>query len=136
MEVSLRRAKEKGEFDGEEGWRKKLQSLLPASGITSKLKTTGEDVTLSRWMVVAFLFITMAYCEQFCSYQDALFANSKGRLELSCENCGALWLGDVKPGLWVNFVSRMGALYNLIAREEEIFTEEWKRKVVDDASGV
>lgn len=135
-EVSLRRAKEKGEFDGEEGWRKKLQSLLPASGITSKLKTTGEEVTLSRRMVAAFLCITMAdYCEQFFSYQDDLFENSNGRLELSGENWGALWPGEVKPGLWVNFVSRMGALYNLIAREEEIFMEERKRKVVDDEVG-
>lgn len=40
-----------------------------------------------------------------------------------------LWPGKIKPGLWMNSVSRMGALYTLIVREEKLFQrEEGKRK--------
>ncbi|KAF9597139.1 hypothetical protein IFM89_015968 [Coptis chinensis] len=47
--------------------------------------------------------------------------------DFSGNNYFALWPGDGKPGLWMNSISRMGALYALIAREEEIFIEERKR---------
>ncbi|PON87739.1 Tetratricopeptide-like helical domain containing protein [Trema orientale] len=35
--------------------------------------------------------------------------------------------GDGKPGLWMSSISRMGALYSLLVREEAIFGEERKR---------
>ncbi|KOM35934.1 hypothetical protein LR48_Vigan02g208400, partial [Vigna angularis] len=57
------------------------------------------------------------------------FDNRNGRLEFSRNNLGALWPGDGKTGLWLNSISRMGAVYNLIAREEEILIEEKRRKV-------
>lgn len=127
-EISVSNAKEKGLFNGEEGWRKKLQSILPADGIKLKHIKTGDDVSVSRRVVAIFLMMTMAdFSDQLFGFQDALFDNSDGRLEFSGNNYGALWPGDGKPGLWMNSVSRMGAVYSLIAREEEIFIEERKR---------
>ncbi|TKY69036.1 hypothetical protein E2542_SST05300 [Spatholobus suberectus] len=128
-ETSLRNAREKGLFDGEEGWRKKLQGLVPAEGVRVKHIRTGEGVLVSRRIVAIFLMMTMAdFCDQLFGYQDALFDNVNGRFEFSGNNFGALWPGDGKPGLWLNLTSRMGAVYTLIAREEEIFIEEKKRK--------
>ncbi|CAJ1933024.1 unnamed protein product [Sphenostylis stenocarpa] len=130
-EISLRNAKEKGLFDGEEGWRKKLQGLVPADGVEVKHIRTGEGVHVSRRVVAVFVMMTMAdFCDQLFGFQDVLFDNANGRLEFSGNNSGALWPGDGKPGLWLNAISRMGAVYSLIAREEEIFIEEKKRKGV------
>lgn len=127
-EVSLRNAKEKGLFNEEEGWRKKLQSLLPADGITVKHIKTGEDVLVSRRVVAIFLMMTMAdFSDQLFGFQDVLFDNSDGRLGFTGNNYAALWPGDGKPGLWMNSISRMGALYSLIVREEEILKEAKKR---------
>ncbi|XP_014497823.1 uncharacterized protein LOC106759255 [Vigna radiata var. radiata] len=128
-EISLRNAKEKGVFDGEEGWRKKLQGLVPAEGVEVKHIRTGEGVHVSRRIVAVFVMMTMAdFCDQLFGFQDVLFDNRNGRLEFSGNNLGALWPGDGKPGLWLNSISRMGAVYNLIAREEEILIEEKRRK--------
>ncbi|XP_028791344.1 LOW QUALITY PROTEIN: uncharacterized protein LOC114747219 [Neltuma alba] len=128
-ELSIRSAKEKGLFNGEEVWRKKLQSLLPADGIKVKHIRTGQDVHVSRRIVAIFLLMTIAdFSDQLFGFQDTLFDNSDGRLEFSGNNFQTLWPGDGKPGLWLNSISRMAALYSLIAREEEIFLEEKKRK--------
>ncbi|GLT54326.1 hypothetical protein SLA2020_275320 [Shorea laevis] len=130
-EISLRNAKENGLFSEEEGWRKKLQSLLPAHGITVKHIKTGEDVPVSRRVVAIFLMMTMAdFSDQLFGFQDALFDNSDGRLSFSGNNYVALWPGDGKPGLWMNSISRMGAIYSLIVREEEIL-KEGKRRAGD-----
>ncbi|KAG2665276.1 hypothetical protein I3760_15G000800 [Carya illinoinensis] len=130
--ISMRNAKEKGLFDEDEGWRKKLQALLPADGITVKHIKTGEDVLLSRRVVAVFLLMTMAdFGDQIFGFQDSLFDNFDGRLNFSGNNYLALWPGNGKPGLWLNSVSRMGAIYNLIVREEEILKE--KRKKDGDA---
>ncbi|XP_010067028.2 uncharacterized protein LOC104454024 [Eucalyptus grandis] len=126
-EVSLQNAKKKGEFKGDEAWRKKIQSLLPAEGIMMKHRKTGEDVLVSRRVVAILLMMTMAdFSDQFFGFQDTLFENSDGRLELTGNNIWALWPGDGKPGLWMNSLSRMAAVYMLIAREEEIFVLEKK----------
>ncbi|XP_030544471.1 uncharacterized protein LOC115750972 [Rhodamnia argentea] len=127
-ETSLRNAKEKGVFRGDEAWRQKVQSLLPAEGIRVKHVDTGEDVLVSRRVGAVFLMMTMAdFSDQFFGFQDMLLENSDGRLEFTGNNFWALWPGDGKPGLWMNSVSRMGAIYMLVVREEEIFTLE-KRK--------
>ncbi|XP_027360151.1 uncharacterized protein LOC113868608 [Abrus precatorius] len=127
-QISLANAKEKGLFNGEEPWRKKLQALLPAEGIQVKHIRTGEEVHVSRRIVGIFLMMTMAdFCDQLFGFQDMLFDNVNGRLEFSGNSFGALWPGDGKPGLWLSSISRMGALYSLIVREEEIFIEEKKR---------
>ncbi|XP_058097805.1 uncharacterized protein LOC131242878 [Magnolia sinica] len=128
-EASLCKAKEHGVFSPDEGWRVKLCSVLPAEGISVKHIKTGEDVHVSRRVVAIFLLMTMAdFSDQLFGFQDRLFENSNGRLEFSGNDVGStLWPGDGKPGLWVNSISRMGALYALIVREEEILMEERKR---------
>lgn len=124
-EVSLSNAKEKDMFDMGERWRKKLQDLVPAEGVKVKHIRTGEEVRVSRRVVAVFLMMTMAdFCDQLFGFQDELFDNANGRLEFSGNNFGALWPGDGKPGLWLSSISRMGAVYSLIAREEEIFIQE------------
>lgn len=128
-EMSLRSAKEKGVFRGDEVWRKKVQSLLPAEGIRVKHIKTGEDVLVSRRVIAIFLMMTMAdFSDQLFGFQDMLFENSDGRLEFTGNNYWALWPGNVKPGLWMNSISRMGAVYMLVVREEEIFMLERSSK--------
>lgn len=132
-EISVRNALEKGVFDDEELWRKKIQSLLPADGIIVKHIKTGENLIVSRRVVATFLMMTMAdFSDQLFGWQDVLFENSNALLEYSGNNYSALWPGDGKPGLWVTSISRMGALYTLIVREEEIFMEERKRNTNND----
>ncbi|KAH0855059.1 hypothetical protein HID58_020539 [Brassica napus] len=127
-EVSLRNAKEKGVFDGEEVWRKKLNGLVPENGVVVKHIKTGEEILVSRRVVGVFLLITMAdFSDQFFGFQDELFCNNDGRLEFRGNNVTALWPGNGKPGLWMNSSSRMGAIYSLIVREEEILMEQRKR---------
>ncbi|KAL2545790.1 hypothetical protein Fot_15023 [Forsythia ovata] len=132
-EISLDNAKEKNLFNEEEPWRLKLQSLVPSQGTFVKHIKTGEDVLLSRRVFAVFLMMTMAdFSDQLFSFQDCLFDNSNGRLEFLGNNFKALWPGDGKPGLWMNSISRMGAIYSLIVREEEIFIAERKRKNDND----
>ncbi|OAY53418.1 uncharacterized protein LOC110613822 [Manihot esculenta] len=127
-EISLKNAKDKGLFNRDESWRKQLNSILPAGGINVKHIKTGEDVLVTRRVVAIFLMMTMAdFSDQLFGFQDVLFNNLDGRLQFSGNNFAALWPGDGKPGLWMNSISRMGALYTLIQREEEIFIQERKR---------
>ncbi|KAJ0963952.1 hypothetical protein J5N97_029074 [Dioscorea zingiberensis] len=132
-DASLHAAKSNSIFDPTEPWRLKLQSILPSHGLTVKHIKTGEDVPLSRRVVASFLLMTIAdFSDQLFSFQDELFLNDNGRLDFSGNNFTALWPGDGKPGLWMNSASRMAALYNLIVREEEIFTEERKKQDGED----
>ncbi|KAL8267194.1 hypothetical protein R6Q59_004538 [Mikania micrantha] len=105
-------------------WRKKIQSILPADGIVMKHIKTGEDVHLSRRVVATFLLMTIAdFSDQLFSFQDVLFDNSDGMLKFSGNDfTTALWPGDGKPGLWMNSISRMGAIYTLIVREEQLYS--------------
>ncbi|GJM87432.1 hypothetical protein PR202_ga03385 [Eleusine coracana subsp. coracana] len=109
-------------FNNEEPWRRKIQRLLPPNGITVKHIRTGEDVSLSRRVAATFLLMTMAdFSDQLFDWQDRLFDNTNGRLEFRGNKWTSLWPGTGKPGLWVSSISRMGALYNLIVREEQIY---------------
>lgn len=119
-EESVRDAR-RGVFDDAQPWRRKIQRLLPADGITVKHIRTGEDVSLSRRIAATFLLMTIAdFSDQLFDWQDRLFDNSNGRLEFSGNTWTSLWPGTGKPGLWVTSSSRMAALYTLIVREEEI----------------
>ncbi|TYH33585.1 hypothetical protein ES332_D13G069500v1 [Gossypium tomentosum] len=127
-EVSLKNAKEKGVFNEDEAWRNKIRGLVPENGHTVKHIKTGEDVLVSRRVLAIFLMMTMAdFSDQLYGFQDVLFENFDGRLEFVGNNNVALWPGNGKPGLWLNSISRMGAIYSLILREEEIFVEQRKR---------
>lgn len=111
--------------EANDNWRKKVQSLVPAEGIRVKHIKTGEDVLVSRRIVATFVLMTMAdFSDQLFGFQDALFENRDGRLEFSGNEYGALWPGDGKPGLWMNSISRMAALYTLLVREEDMFIRE------------
>ncbi|KAL8519785.1 hypothetical protein ACS0TY_010646 [Phlomoides rotata] len=122
-EISVNKFRGGEEVGEDESWRVKIRSLCPPEGINVKHIKTGEDVLVSRRLVATFLLMTMAdFSDQLFSFQDALFENSDGRLEFSGNNTlTTLWPGDGKPGLWMNSVSRMGAIYSLIMREEEIY---------------
>lgn len=112
-------------FDSEEEWRRKINSVLPVDGVVAKNIKTGEDVKLSRRVVGSFLLMTMAdFSDQLFGWQDELFENGNGLLEYAGNNPTAVWPGNGKPGLWLNSISRMGAVYNLIAREEKIYMLE------------
>lgn len=127
-DASIRELRERGASDPEEPWRRKSREVIPPEGVTVRHIKTGEPVAVSRRMVAVFLLMTMAdFSDQLFSFQDALFGNADGRLEFSGNNPTAVWPGDGKPGLWVSSISRMGAIYALIAREEEIYREERRR---------
>ncbi|EOX99028.1 Uncharacterized protein TCM_007656 [Theobroma cacao] len=127
-EIALNNAKEEGLLDRDEVWRKKLRLPLPEDGIVVKNIKTGENVTITRRVMAVFLLMSMAdYSDQFFSYQDLLFDNFDGRFRFLGNNYAALWPGDGKPGLWMNSISKMGAVYILILRDEGIILEERKR---------
>ncbi|CAL4967768.1 unnamed protein product [Urochloa decumbens] len=109
----------------EAGWRVKLRSVLPLEGMVARHIRTGEPVALSRRVVAAFLLMTVAdFSDQYTDYQDELFGNEDGRLEFTGDNWGALWPGTGKPGLWVSAMSRIAALYHLIARDDHLLIRE------------
>jgi hypothetical protein len=112
-----------GDGDAEpSSWRRKIQRLLPAAGVTVRHIRTGEDVALSRRVAASFLLMTMAdFSDQLFDWQDRLFDNADGLLEFRGNTWTSLWPGTGKPGLWVTSSSRMAALYTLILREEEIY---------------
>ncbi|KAK8945732.1 hypothetical protein KSP40_PGU019026 [Platanthera guangdongensis] len=47
-------------------------------------------------------------------------------MDFSGNTFTALWPGDGRPGLWMNSLSRMGALHTLILREEELYIQAQK----------
>ncbi|KAL9229979.1 hypothetical protein vseg_005383 [Gypsophila vaccaria] len=126
-EMSLRNVTDKGLSSKDEIWRVKINSLVPEDGILVKHIKTGEDVRVSRRVVAVFLLMTIAdFSDQLFSFQDVLFENSDGRLEFKGNDIVALWPGDGKPGLWTSSLSKMGAVYMLMVREERIMMEERK----------
>ncbi|KAL9992705.1 putative tetratricopeptide-like helical domain superfamily [Helianthus debilis subsp. tardiflorus] len=140
-ENSLKKAlinAEKGVFMAEdEEWRRKIQSVLPAEGVVMKHIKTGEDVHLSRRVVATFLLMTIAdFSDQLFSFQDVLFDNSDGMLKFAGNDWPtALWPGDGKPGLWMNSISRMGAIYTLIVREEQLYSIEQSQSQSTNSNG-
>ncbi|KAF5754256.1 putative tetratricopeptide-like helical domain superfamily [Helianthus annuus] len=129
---------EKGVFVVEdEEWRRKIQSVLPADGVVMKHIKTGEDVHLSRRVVATFLLMTIAdFSDQLFSFQDVLFDNSDGMLKFAGNDWPTgLWPGDGKPGLWMNSISRMGAIYTLIVREEQLYSIEQSQSQSTNSNG-
>ncbi|XP_062220829.1 uncharacterized protein LOC133920159 [Phragmites australis] len=121
LDAAKRPAKAMAASVDAEPWRRKLRSLVPPEGVVVKHIRTGEPVALSRRVVAVFILMTVAdFSDQYTDYQDKLFENEDGRLEFRGDNWGALWPGTGKPGLWVSAMSRLAALYNLIARDEQL----------------
>ncbi|KAE8698504.1 putative leucine-rich repeat receptor-like protein kinase [Hibiscus syriacus] len=128
-ETSPKNATENGIFDRNEPWRKKLRVLLTEDGIVVENIKSGEDVLITRKVMGVFLLMSMAdYSDQFFGYQDLLFDNFDGKFKFLGDNYATLWPGDGKPGLWMNSISKIGAVYTLILiRDEAIIIEEKKR---------
>ncbi|CAI0444977.1 unnamed protein product [Linum tenue] len=130
-QLSLRNARERIVVDGggeSEAWREKLNSIVPEGGVTVENIKTGEEFTLPRRIVALLLLFTLAdFADELFSFQDELYENLDGRLDFSGNSATPLWPGAGKPGLWVNLISRIAAIYNLLVREEEIFMEERRR---------
>ncbi|GAB2233574.1 hypothetical protein Droror1_Dr00002800 [Drosera rotundifolia] len=132
-ERSVREMEVNGRSEREEKWRVKIREILPEEGIVVDHIKTGEKVPVSRRVMAVFLMMTMAdFSDQLFGFQDQLFNNDDGRLEFTGNNFTALWPGNGKPGLWMNSISRMGAIYTLIIREEALFISERKRASGDD----
>ncbi|KAL8160134.1 hypothetical protein V2J09_001671 [Rumex salicifolius] len=116
----LRESAAANEGRSEGRWREKVRSLVPADGVVVKHIKSGEDVRVSRRVVALFLMMTMAdFSDQLFGFQDEVFDNDDGRNTFT-----ALWPGNGKPGLWLNSISRMGGIYTLLLREEELFIQE------------
>lgn len=129
FEIHKTHIKEKLEGFNLPEWRKKIQKILPADGVRVKHIRTGEDIEVPRRLVAIFLFMTMAdFIDQLFSFQDVLFDNNNGIMDFAGNTWTALWPGDGKPGLWMNSISRMGALYTVIVREEKLFHREEREK--------
>ncbi|KAD4982845.1 hypothetical protein R6Q59_002479 [Mikania micrantha] len=110
----------------EESWRKKLREIVPVTGVTSNNIRTGEPVVIPRRVLAVFLLMTIAdFGDQYYGYQDELYDNTDGRLEFTGNtNFDLLWPGNGKPGLWMNLISKMAAIYTLLVREEQILMQE------------
>ncbi|WVZ48881.1 hypothetical protein U9M48_000276 [Paspalum notatum var. saurae] len=92
----------------DEPWRRKLRSVVPAEGVVVKHIRTGEPVALSLRTLAVFLLMTVADLrDQF-------------RLQFRGSNLGTMWPGSGKPGLCMNAMSRLAALYCLIAWDVEV----------------
>uniref|UniRef100_A0A0E0NN86 DUF6817 domain-containing protein n=1 Tax=Oryza rufipogon TaxID=4529 RepID=A0A0E0NN86_ORYRU len=122
-QASLDAARKSGGGGGDPGeaWRAKLASVVPPEGVVARHIRTGEAVALSRRVLGVFIVMTIAdFSDQYTDYQDKLFDNEDGRLEYRGDNWRALWPGSGKPGLWMSAMSRLAAVYRLIATDEEI----------------
>ncbi|VAI09493.1 unnamed protein product [Triticum turgidum subsp. durum] len=122
-EASLQAARSGGgrPEDKAEPWRAKLRSVVPEEGVVVPHIRTGEPVALSRRVLAVFVLMTVAdFSDQYTDYQDKLFRNDDGRLEFAGDNWAALWPGTGKPGLWMSAMSRLAALYRLIATDEQL----------------
>ncbi|TVU39272.1 hypothetical protein EJB05_12683, partial [Eragrostis curvula] len=115
----------------DDGWRRKLRSLVPAGGVVAKHIQTGEPVVLSRRVLAVFVLMIIADSgEHHTDYHDKLFRNQDGRFDFRGDNPEALWPGTVKPGLWTSTMSRLAAVYNLMARDDHQLLSESEK---DDA---
>ncbi|RVX16371.1 hypothetical protein CK203_014528 [Vitis vinifera] len=79
-EVSVRNAKEGGVVNGDEAWRKKVNSLVPPDGVTVKHIKTGEDVLVSRRVVAIFLWSFVAWGWQAWAVVEFNIKNGCGLL--------------------------------------------------------
>jgi hypothetical protein len=130
-EASLVNAACGNKTEKSEAWRVKLRSVVPEEGVVAAHIRTGEPVALSRRVLAVFVLMTVAdFSDQYTDYQDNLFGNVDGRLEFSGDNWAALWPGTGKPGLWMCAMSRLAAIYRLMATDERL--RRMEEGTVDD----
>jgi hypothetical protein len=130
-EASLVKAAGGNKTEKSEAWRVKLRSVVPEEGVIAAHIRTGDPVALSRRVLAVFVLMTVAdFSDQYTDYQDNLFGNEDGRLEFAGDNWAALWPGTGKPGLWMCAMSRLAAIYRLIATDERL--RRMEEDAVDD----
>jgi hypothetical protein len=79
--------------------------------ITVKHIRTGAPLVLDKKTIATFLLFTMAdWSEQWFGWQDHMFGNHEGKFQFQDDNPHTLWPGDNRPGMWMSFVSRLGAM--------------------------
>ena len=136
-EASLVKATGGSKSERSEAWRVKLRAVVPEEGVVAPHIRTGEPVALSRRVLAVFVLMTVAdFSDQYMDYQDKLFRNEDGRLEFAGDNWAALWPGTGKPGLWMAAMSRLAAIYRLIATDERLRRMEGAVEEDDDDAGL
>ena len=91
------------------------EGRIPPDGlIVPHLRYSNETVYLSPEFLRALLTFTMAdIADQYFGWQDILFDGIMlkfGEDDVSRHNPNALWPGISKPGLWMNYVSKLCAV--------------------------
>eukprot|EP00475_Leptophrys_vorax_P042768 TRINITY_DN80608_c0_g1_i1.p1 TRINITY_DN80608_c0_g1~~TRINITY_DN80608_c0_g1_i1.p1 ORF type:complete len:388 (-),score=109.31 TRINITY_DN80608_c0_g1_i1:63-1226(-) len=108
----------------EEEWGK----LLPPEGVTVQHIGTRKPFKISREVVLQFAVMTIAdFSEQLFSWQDLLFQNGDGKLHYAGNDFTHLWPGEMKPGLWMSPLSKLGAFVRHVI--EGIEDEEERENV-------
>jgi hypothetical protein len=84
--------------------------LLPVDGVTVQHINTRKPFKIDRKIVLHFAVMTIAdFAEQLFSWQDLLFDNDNGKLHYEGNSFAHLWPGEMKPGLWMSAMSKLGS---------------------------
>ncbi|WVZ48875.1 LOW QUALITY PROTEIN: hypothetical protein U9M48_000271 [Paspalum notatum var. saurae] len=112
LEASRRTTSAAINSNDDEPWRRKLRSLVPAEGVVVKVKHIRTEEPAGGAVAADAGRVPAHDRDQ---YMDKLFANDDGRLQFHGNNVqGAM------SCLWMNSMSRLAALYCLIARDVEL----------------
>jgi len=84
---------------------------FPAEGMIVKHILTGEDIHVPANIIAIFLISTIGdFADQRYSWQDDLLGNEDGMMAYTSHDPGVLWPGDCRPGLWVNWTSKVAQI--------------------------
>lgn len=95
------------------GWRDAppVYALPEGGRVAVRDIRSGEELVLDAYEVGVLLALSVAdFCEQWHSWQDALFATAAdggGRMRYAGRCAHALWPGDGRPGLWLHTLSHV-----------------------------
>ncbi|GBF90795.1 hypothetical protein Rsub_03096 [Raphidocelis subcapitata] len=85
---------------------------VPPDGVAALNIKTGEREAVDLYFLAQALVFTIAdFSSQLFDWQDRMFENAEdGRLRYAGNQPQWLWPGEMKPGLWMHALSKMGAL--------------------------
>jgi len=84
---------------------------IPENGMTVKHIISGEDVHLTPYQLAAFLVVSIAdIADQWLGWMDDMFGNKNAEFIFGNNDSGTLWLGPMRPGLFLTFASRAGKI--------------------------
>lgn len=105
---------------------------IPPEGIkVPHLKKVNETVFLSAETLHMLVVFTMAdFADQYFGWQDRLFGGDAmvnsmlltGKDDLSAHESTAIWPGLSQPGLWMSYVSELGAVAKTFQRSDQQYT--------------